>query len=75
MAFTIILYLIGCILSYLLYRDDWTYTFNEWTVGDRRRAIAVSIFSWLTVIIGLSYYVDNHCKFNFRKDNNKPSKW
>ena len=72
----ILIYLVGCILTYLLFRYDWKKTFNNrWTIGDRRFALTISIGSWIGVVVGLSIIIPKFIMRNYKVDSNKPAKW
>lgn len=61
------IYLLGCILAYILQKKDWTDDGYPWTKGNRVEALGGSILlSWLMVII---FLLKNASK------NNKPAKW
>lgn len=49
-----IVYLVGYILSYLVFRYNER---NCWTIGLRTEALFFSFFSWLIVFISLILYI------------------
>lgn len=65
----LIVYLVGVIISYLLFRYDFRKTFNNWTIGDRNLIIFLSVIgSWAAVIAGIASLLSNI-------SNKKPAKW
>ena len=62
----IIIYLIGCVCSYLMLRAVFKQV-NEFTIADRYFVIVVSIMSWLTLIVAITMYTP--------KNSDKPAKW
>lgn len=49
MTIAILIYLAGCIVSYLLSRRSDKKDFNDYTVCDRSYNLVMAIFSWVTV--------------------------
>ena len=47
------IYFVGCVLAYILFKKLIMGNFFEWTKGDRALVLALSIFSWVGVIIAL----------------------
>lgn len=67
MLIAIAIYVLGSILGYLLFRRDMRRQFNEWTISDRNMAFMLSLLSWITVFVGVIFYLG--------EGNNKPAKW
>jgi hypothetical protein len=67
----IIVYLIGCILSYLLSKYITKKQYSLWTIGDRNSAIMISLFSYIAFFVILS--IDGEIIFNFKDET--PAKW
>lgn len=56
----IIIWFIGSFLSYLVCRKFITTVDEAWTLGDRGKAIGVSLFfSWVSVILFTCLYLSN----------------
>lgn len=51
MTLPIIIYLVGCVLAYVMYKRDMVKANGEWTKGDRTYGILLSLFSWICVIV------------------------
>lgn len=66
----ILAYLIGCVLGYLVYKRTLKY-YGTYTIKDRKRAIALSIFSWITVFTGISIIFWDWLS----EENDTPAKW
>lgn len=65
------IYLLGYVSCYLMIKKDimsWT-TSKEWTVGDRKHALAISLFSWIGFAASGLHYLDTTCQ------DNRPAKW
>jgi hypothetical protein len=66
----IILYLAGYVLAYLIGRGWGKSMFFNWTVGDRKFWLVLSLGSFITALIsGLTWL------FIAMSDNDKPAKW
>jgi uncharacterized membrane protein len=65
----ILVYLIGCVIGYIMFRADFKKSVGVWTVGDRFAGIVLSILSWITVIVGILIIWEDSF------DTNKPAKW
>ncbi len=69
-ALIIILYLIGCVVSYILFKRLISDNGNDdWTIGDRTWGLMFSILSWVMVLISLVILII------ISTDNKKPAKW
>lgn len=47
-------YLVGYVLSYILWRFRDKYKYREYTVGRRKDNLIRSLFSWLSVLVVIS---------------------
>ena len=66
----IFLYLTGCLLGYRLYKRYTVREFREWTIGDRREGLFLSLMSWATVLA--AFIIQG---LGEKEGDNKPAKW
>ena len=72
-AIIVIAYFSGIIVTYFLYRKSTKWHGYDWTIGDRKVAIFISLFSWVAVIstlIEMEIY-----NITTKKNNDKHAKW
>ena len=69
----LIFYLIGYVLSYLSIRLYFIVNGEEWTIGDRKMSLVLSIFSYFCVFVNVVCIIILWLK-NASK-NNTPAKW
>lgn len=67
-----LIYVIGYILAYILFKKEWVDSFDEWLVEDRRFALFISLASWVTAMIAIVILL---CKYFNKKSGSKPAKW
>lgn len=61
----------GVVVGYLMVRKDFMSDgLGEYTVKDRKIALVISVFSWLTCIAGVIIYITK----NWGKDD-RPASW
>lgn len=68
---TLLIYLIGSLLFYILFRKEVKAKFGEWLIHDRAVALFLSIFSWIGIIMFLlikSFVI-------FIENSDKDAKW
>lgn len=66
----LIIYLIGCIISYPLFKYIVLQGSElRWTRGDRAMALISSLLSWLSVVASLASLLASST------DSDKPAKW
>lgn len=70
----VVIYFIGAVLSYVLYRYDIKKTFGSFTVADRTLSLVCSLFSWILVILALAM-IFRRFLGNLDIDWDKESKW
>ena len=70
----LIVYIVGCVVSYLLYREIQRSDGAVWTVRERLVGLWLSCFSWLlpaVTIIGVAALII----YEELKDLDRPAKW
>lgn len=67
----IVIYLLGCVVSYLLLKKDFNKEFgkDDWTVSDRGFAISISLLSWVGALAAIIHMAMNSSSFD------KKAKW
>lgn len=66
MIIGVFIYLVGCVLSFLMYRRDYLRDTGTWTVGERCFGLLYGGFSWVGVAALL---------FENASRSDKPAKW
>lgn len=79
MTILITIYLIGCVVAYVVFKKWTTIEYKKWTIGDRKFALFISIASWFTVVGILLHFligiaIDLLTSL-FKNNNDKPAKW
>lgn len=71
MTFLITIYLIGCVVAYVVGKWGYMHTYpnEKWTIGLRIQLITYSLFSILTLIIFIASVIYHNWY------NDKPAKW
>lgn len=65
----IVLYLIGCVVSYRYGRNTYKRLSGMWTIGDRNNELFFSLFSWIAV------WANYMGSIHFDKANEKEANW
>lgn len=64
----LILYVIGCVVSYFIGRKYFGFPEN-WTIGDRTFVMLRSLFSWITAFAFIYLLIEG------RYNDNRKAKW